>query len=298
MTKTGLSIFFISEGQRLERQSWLLASSLAASHEGAEGVSFVAYAGADWLPQVSPVTKAIFDVTGVELRQLPTPPDWAKPYPHGNKIVAATDDRGSDRSLFLDTDMVVVKDLSDMAELPADTIAAAPEGRPTWGTENDRWARAYQHFDLPMPTERVNLLRGKQQEFLPYFNAGFVGIPDAVREEDGKTFAQLWMETALDFDHNCKIAQKRPWLDQISLPLTLARFGYQTEVLGEDYNYSLSHRGDYSKTPDVRVLHYHRSKFLEQAPQWPAVEAAFWETLPSAHHNTAREVLRDMGLTL
>jgi len=29
----------------------------------------------------------------------------------------------------------------------------------------------------------------------------------------------------MDVDHNCKIANKRPWLDQITLPLTIARFG-------------------------------------------------------------------------
>jgi hypothetical protein len=298
MSDADLSLFFIAEGARLERQSWLLAASLAAAHQGMEGVKLIAYAGVDWLPQISAVTKSIYRVCDVELRPLPPIPDWKKPYPHGNKIVAATDTRDTARSIFLDTDMVCLRPLTEIGGLSERTVAAAPEGRPTWGTENDRWARAYAHFDLPMPTERVTLLRGKRQSFLPYFNAGFVSIPEAPRAEDGKRFADLWLETALDFDHTCAIAQKRPWLDQITLPLTLARFGFETKVLSESYNYSLSHRGDYSQTPAAHILHYHRSRFLEQAPQWPAVRDAFFDMLPKTHHKAATEGLSEMGLTL
>lgn len=288
-------IFFVADGARLEWQSWLLAASLAHAHAGQPGVKRYAYCSADWLPQISPTTRAIYDKASVELRLLPPAPDWAKPYPHGNKILAATDWRGPGRSIFLDTDMVCLKPLTELAGLSDTQVAAAPEGRPTWGPE-DRWARAYAHYDLPLPTARVRLLRGSQPEHLPYFNAGLVAMPEAT-QPDGKRFAQHWLETALDFDHRCKIAGKRPWLDQISLPLTLARFGYGAHVLGESWNYALSHRGnDIARTPDAHILHYHRFRFLMAAPQWQGIRDHFLDFVPKVAQDGARDGLRAMGL--
>jgi hypothetical protein len=211
--------------------------------------------------------------------------------------VAATDWRGPGRSIFLDTDMVCLKPLTDLAALSDSHVAAAPEGRPTWGPE-DRWARAYAHFGLPVPADRVRLLRGQRPEHLPYFNAGLVAMPEAP-QADGKRFAMHWLETALDFDHRCKIAGKRPWLDQITLPLTVARFGYRAHVLDESWNYGLSYRGrDILRTPDAHILHYHRFRFLEAAPQWPGIRGRFLDILPKAHHGAAQSALAVAGLAI
>jgi len=290
-------IFFVADGARLELQSWLLAASLAQAHDGQAGVQLYAYVSPEWLPQIGTVTKSIYRKAGVDLRALPPLPDWAKPYPHGNKIVAATDTRGPGRSIFLDTDMVCLKPLNALSDLPDTHVAAAPEGRPTWGPD-DRWQRAYDHFGLPLPEARVQLLRGTRPEHLPYFNAGLVAMPEAP-QADGKRFADHWLETALDFDHRCAIANKRPWLDQITLPLTMARFGYTAHVLDESWNYSLSHRGsDIEATPDAHILHYHRSAFLEAAPQWPGILQRFFDLVPKSHHPAARTGLRELGLTI
>lgn len=293
MTQTDLAILFVADGARLEAQSWLLAGSLAQVH-GPE-VRRYAYAAPAWVPQVSATTRAIYEATGVELRALAEPPNWKKDYPHGNKIVAACDDRGAAVSVFLDTDMVCARPLTEFADLPAETVAAAPEGRATWGDENERWERAYAHFNLPFPTERIRLLRGNRQEFVPYYNAGLVAFAEA-RHADGRRFAEHWLDTALDFDRNCKIAQKRPWLDQIALPLTLARFGYKTQVLGESYNYSLSNRGEYADTPDAHVLHYHRNQFLAQAPQWPEICAGIFDKIPVSAHDAVKAYMDDAEL--
>jgi hypothetical protein len=292
---TDTHIFFVADGPRLEWQSWLLAASLAQAHERQAGVHLYAYAGAEWMPQVGKVTRSIYRAAGVDLRPMPEPPEWAKPYPHGNKIVAAADRRGNGRQIFLDTDMVCLKALSGLSELPDTHVAAAPEGRPTWGPDA-RWRRAYAHYDLPMPEERVTLLRGKRPEHVPYFNAGLVAMSDTP-DADGKSFADRWLETAVDFDHNCAIANKRPWLDQITLPLTMARFGYRAHVLDETWNYSLSHRGgNIARTPDAFILHYHRSRFLEAAPQWPGIRERFFDLVPKSHHAAARKGLRGLGL--
>lgn len=275
-----LALFYVADGNRLEEQSWLLAASITAAHEGDARVRQYAYASAAFRPEIRDMTHAIYEVCGVELRTLAEPPAWKKPYPHGNKIVSACDDRGATHSIFLDTDMACTKSLAEFMDLPPDTCAAAPEGRPTWGGKNARWTRAYAHFDMEVPKERVKLLRGAKLEYVPYFNAGFVAFPEA-RQEDGRRFGEHWMDTALDFDLNCSIANKRPWLDQITLPLTMKRFGYKTRVLDELHNYSLSHRMDYSQTPDATILHYHRMRFLYQSPQWPALRDTLIDMMPA-----------------
>lgn len=282
---SSLGLFFVADGLRLEKQSWLLAASLHTAHAGDARIRQFAYVSDAHRPEIRDMTHAMFDVCGVELRALPKPPQWNKPYPHGNKIVAACDDRGTTHSIFLDTDMACTRSLAQFMDLAPDTIAAAPEGRPTWGDRNDRWTRAYAHFDMPVPTERVRLLRGGRVEYPPYFNAGFVAFPEAAHPDDGRRFADHWRDTALDFDRGCKIANKRPWLDQISLPLTVKRFGYKVRVLDEMHNYSLSHRGDYATTPDAVILHYHRMRFLAQAPQWPGLREMLLETTPAAHRD-------------
>lgn len=293
-----LALFYVADGYRLEKQSWLLAASLMAAHDGDERVKQFAYASAENRAEMRDITHAIYEVCGVELRTLAKPPKWKGPYPHGNKIIAACDDRGATHSVFLDTDMACTGSLADFMDLAPDTCAAAPEGRPTWGGKNARWTRAYAHFGMAVPTERVKLLRGAKLEYVPYFNAGLVAFPEA-KHEDGRRFGEHWLDTALDFDRNCAIANKRPWLDQITLPLTMKRFGYKTRVLSELYNYSLSHRLDYSKTPtDALILHYHRMRFLFQSPQWPALRDNLIDAMPSTHRDELDVHIKDIETSL
>ena len=294
-----LALFYVADGQRLEIQSWLLAASLARAHAGDARVCQFAYVSAAHRPEIRDVSHAIYEACEVELRTLDAPPAWKSPYPHGNKMVAACDARGTSHAIFLDTDMACTGSLAEFMDLAPDTVAAAPEGRPTWGGKNARWARAYAHFGLSVPQERVRLLRGAKMEYVPYFNAGFVAFPEAMHPEDGLRFAEHWRDTAVDFDNNCAIAQKRPWLDQITLPLTMARFGYKARVLGELHNYSLSHRADYERTPpDTVILHYHRQRFLAQAPQWPGLREMLLDSVPVAFADVVRDYVATVEATV
>ncbi|GAB5447768.1 hypothetical protein [Gymnodinialimonas sp.] len=297
MSDQSLAIFYVADGYRLEKQSWLLAASVAQAHAGDARVKQYAYATPENCAEIRDITHAIFEVCDVELRPLADPPKWKSPYPHGNKIIAACDDRGATHSVFLDTDMACTKSLAEFMDLAPDTCAAAPEGRPTWGGKNARWTRAYAHFGMEVPQERVKLLRGAKLHYVPYFNAGFIAFPEA-KHEDGRRFGEHWLDTAVDFDRNCSIANKRPWLDQITLPLTMKRFGYKVRVLSELHNYSLSHRMDYSQTPDATILHYHRMRFLYQSPQWPALRDNLIDKMPSAHRDELDAHITDIETSL
>ena len=258
------TIFFIVDGRSLEAQATLLAATL--THHNARRHQLTAYVADRHRDAILPSTCALFDRCAVTLRALPAPPrDWRVPYAHGNKILAASDRRPGDWGLFLDTDMICTAPL-DLATLQIPGhVALVPEGVPTWGREGDRWARAYAHFGLPLPEDRVRLTRRKRISFLPYFNAGFVLMPDG-DVSDGRSFGQLWLETALDFDWNAPIGGKRPWLDQITLPLTLKRFGLGYHVAPVELNYSVSDR-TYEPEARPQIMHYHRWAYLNAWPQ-------------------------------
>lgn len=270
-----VTIFFIVEGARLEAQSALLAATLA-DHNGATH-RLVAYAPPTALPGLPTPLRDLYDRCGVDLRPIEPDPDspaahrfaergWARPYPHGNKILAAATPRTGDWSVFLDTDMICAAKLELEPLQTPHRLALVPEGVPSWGKENDRWQRAYTHFGLPVPEERVTLTRRRRKQSLPYFNAGFVMFPEAPPPGQDHGFGALWLDTALAFDWGCAIGGKRPWLDQITLPLTLKRFGLGYHVADTALNFSISDR---THEPDARpaILHYHRWRYLRAWPQ-------------------------------
>lgn len=73
MPDTSLALFFVADGQRLERQSWPLAVSLFRTHGQDPRVKLIAYTSPDYRAQVAPSTHAIYEACGVQLRDLPPP---------------------------------------------------------------------------------------------------------------------------------------------------------------------------------------------------------------------------------
>ncbi len=260
------SILFVVDGPGLEAQSLLLAASLAKHHPDRSQVALIAYVSPRSTDSLSEVTRALYVQCGVQMRPLPSAEEglWAKPYPHGNKILACAASRGSTRSLFIDTDTVCLGALTGLDLAEPDAVALVPEGLPTWGKEDDKWLRAYDFFGLTLPTDRVQLTRGRQLEYLPYFNAGFISFSDLPRPGAAENFAQDWLQTAIAFDQNCPIKGKRPWLDQITLPLTMKRFGYAYEALHELWNFSIADRVKLQRAKKARLIHYHRFVHLKR----------------------------------
>lgn len=267
------SIFFIIDGHGLEARAALLAATL--SYHNGDRFHYVAYVTDHHRPILNPDLAALMQRCGVDLRPLPVSArPWAKPYPHGNKILAATDPRSGSHSVFLDSDIICAAPLDLTAVLGDRCIGAAPEGKPSWGKDIARWNRVYDHFDLPLPQDRIQLARGKQKAFLPYFNAGMIAFPNDPMV-DGRRFADLWLDTALTIDHVVPVAMKRPWLDQISLPVTLKRFGLDYVLADESLNFSISDRTPLPSDSPV-LVHYHRWMYLSN---WPHLrDAALHQT--------------------
>lgn len=263
-----VAFFFILDGHTLERQALLLAHSLRA-HHGSD-VAIIAYVPSRYLPDLSEVARDFLLDLKVEIVPLDTHgATWARGYPHGNKVLAAAQPRDCDYSIFLDTDMCCTANAVPKL-VPGDTrVFACPEGLRTWGKNINDWRAAYSFFNQPLPKKRIRMARGRRKLSVPYFNAGYVAFPE-VHPETGQRFGVLWLQTATALDFGAEIPNKRPWLDQISLPITMYRFGFKFSALGEDYNFSTKARKARSHT--LRVAHYHRDAgFVE----WPQCDAAF-----------------------
>jgi hypothetical protein len=209
-------------------------------------------------------------------------------------LALALDRPQAQHSVFLDTDMVMLAPLSD-DDLPGPKeVSVVPEGIRGWGKDETRWERAYAFFNLAMPTDRIQLLRGRRAISPPYFNGGFV----AINEEDhvdGKNFGALWRDTASHFDHHAPVGDKRPWLDQICLPLTMARYGFSHRILPEVNNCSISNGRDQSELRAAKIIHYHRSAFLRA---WPGHEALIDRVMMSCdirHRDDVAELLTSGG---
>ncbi len=262
------TIFFLVDGPGLEAQAALLAATLR--HHNGRRFHLIAYVPERHRAGLNPDLAAFLMGCGVEMRRLSMPlSPWAKPYPHGNKILAAADPRGSRHALFVDTDMICTAPLDLTGLMHPRAIAAVPEGKPTWGKDRSNWQRVYDHFGLDLPQDRITLCRGKRREFLPYFNAGMILFPEGPLVQ-GRSFADLWLDTALTIDHAVAVADKRPWLDQISLPVTLKRFGLDYVLAPEALNFSTARRTETGQEL-VALMHYHRFGYLAQ---WPRHHAA------------------------
>lgn len=287
------SYFFVMDGPRFQSAAVLLSTSLRM--QMGEDVEIIAYVPEGNSSNFARAPEIMLELLGVDVRSMKTDHVvWAEPYPHGNKIIACCQERDSELSVFLDTDTICAKpmDFSDVPEEPS--LFAVPEGVPTWGRAPEEWAPAYGLFGLDLPEERVRLTRGRSVAMLPYFNAGFVGFHERA-DAGGNRLPELWLDTALRLDHFDGIEKKRPWLDQIALPIAARRMRAGLHVLPESYNYSLYRRTEADQVNTPHIAHYHMPAHYREWACCRAVTERALELCPDKKRNHLK---RHLGVFL
>lgn len=245
-TPADASVIFVCEPGRLEAQAGLLAASLRAVYP--DLTLLVA------LPQrLSVITANAFDALGVT--QVPICNPLVEDYRIGNKIaaLAAGDARGL--RVFLDSDMLCLR-AWDWTVLRSHSLAAKPADLATFGSD-ELWQQLYARFDLPAPMERM-ISTVSQQLMHPYFNAGMLATTEAA------ALAALWSETCLAIDAMEDVNPRRPWLDQIGLPLAAARLKLATRSLSDLWNYP-AHIKPLLGEP--ALVHYHQPAVVAREPR-------------------------------
>lgn len=263
--KPATSIIFVIDPPALTIQSILLVASVRKHLPLAD---LIAYCPSEKAKDLPPQMVEFFNATNTQLKYMDTEGTFSPRYKQGNKLIAATQHRPNKHSIFLDTDVVFWQHFDLDSMVSPNTVSAAPEGRYTWGKPAGHWEQAYSVFGLSVPEGRIKLARSGAVS-PPYFNAGVVGFP--------QEFAEVWLETAKELDdpkHN--IPRRRPWLDQIALPVAIERSGMKYRVLDDRYNLSLTHRNitpqlaphlakkaqkeiDRLNNVDPFILHYHQA---------------------------------------
>jgi hypothetical protein len=268
------SFVFVCQQGRLEIEALLLAWSLrrfaTCSYEMLIAVPRPA---SIWGEPAESTLSALVELGG-EIRHIENHFDTA--YPIANKLSCLGLEVGSDvdKRVFLDSDMLLVREFDGKRPELARTLCATPERSATWSSSVERWKELYGMFGLEVPATRVRAtVSGEVMP--PYFNAGFIAVdPDL-------PLAEVWLDTCRKIGANPDVKRKRPWLDQAALPVAAARLGVEISALSEAYNFPVNRKHldtrrppFLSRRPPFLVLrggtpfvcHYHRTKFVQRVP--------------------------------
>lgn len=179
-------------------------------------------------------------------------------YPIANKISAMAVPTAGRRRIFLDTDFLCTRPLGGDPRLDV-PFGAVPAAMVTWGKNVSDWDRAYARFGLTTPPVRVKTVTSRQ-DTPPYYNAGFV----LAAEDVADALSRTWLECAQVLDRDPTIPEKRPWLDQIALPIAVTRLGLPHQFLDETFNCPGSARLLAAGLP--QFCHYHALLPLKRLP--------------------------------
>ena len=238
MTATPLNLLAVVQSGRLQYEALLLAASLA--HTTPAGVQL-------WLaePQPGPLWPEDPRVTDPELRALLESlgarflpfesRHFGAAYPYGNKIEALAALPEGDPFLFLDTDTLV---LADLTEVPFDfdRPSASLRREGTWPVIQlygpgyaQIWGALYARFGLDLETSLDRRWPAEHWRRYLYFNAGFFHY------RCPRAFGARFLEIALSIrdtpppELTCQ--PLTPWLDQIALPLVIHSLGGGRDTL-------------------------------------------------------------------
>lgn len=246
------AIVFVSQAGDLAVKAVLLAASLRRQSRSRELVAAISSFGAPD-PRQAPLVERAFDSLNVRRVRVDNPVDAA--YPIANKI-AALGSLGARRGvILLDSDILC------LSAIPADLAHAAVSAKPadvrTWPPDRRIWMRLYDAFALPLP-DAVMHATVSGEPMLPYYNSGMVATLHA------QPLSNLWADTCRRIDRLACIPQTRPWLDQIALPIAIARLGLEATPVNERLNFPLHLRSLPGELPVF--CHYHWPRIIRREP--------------------------------
>ena len=260
-----LTVFFIVEPPDYQQMACFLAASLR--EQFGDKVTLIGYCPDAKLDQVSLDVKELLHRMGCELRSFVVGERFNPSYPHGNKILATLEPRETEFSAFFDSDVLCLRPNSVDNLIKPLHVSLTPAASMIWGKSED-WTIIYAACGMKVPEERIRLMRQKgNRGRVPYFSSGLFTFPEQYRTAEGKSFPQIWMEVAQTLDANPDIPGKRPYLDQISLPLAIQKAGLGWNILPEEQHYILGGKMRGEPLPEDReifTVHYRVWNILKE----------------------------------
>lgn len=260
-----LTVFFIVEPPEYEVMACFLAASLR--EQFGDQVALVGYCPDVKRDFVSPNVVLLLKRMNCDLRFFVVSDRFNPVYPHGNKILATLEPRETEFSAFFDSDVLCLRPNNIDSLIKAGHVSLTPAASMIWGDTKD-WDRIYAACDMSVPDERIQLMRQKgNRGRVPYFSSGLFTFPEQFRTFDGKSFPQIWMEIAQTLDAQTDIPGKRPYLDQISLPLAIQKSGLAWNILPEEQHFILGGKLRGEPLPpdrEIFTIHYRVWNILKE----------------------------------
>ena len=262
---SALTFFFIVEPPKYQ----LMACYLAASVREAFGdkVSMVGYCPAHRMSELSGDVLRVLGRMGCEVRSMVTEGVFDPPYPHGNKMISAIQPRDSEYSCFLDSDILFLRPNDPANLIKSGHVSLTPAASMGWAGQ-DIWPIIYSTAGVEVPVERIRLMnQNKGRDRMPYFSSGLFAFPERHRNAEGLTFPEVWMQVAAAIEAEPAIPAKRPYLDQMTLPLAIRKAGLDWHILPKEQHYILGGRKRGEPLPQDReifAVHYRQWEIIRE----------------------------------
>jgi len=254
-----VSIKFVCQMGELEMKAALLAASLSRFTQN--NVELVA-----GLPENRPNSLTQDFLASLGVRLVPIDNPFGDDYPIANKISCLGIPTDREHSVFLDSDILCLRDIDFMGRFRGQFSAKLAD---CFTADLSDFALIQDHFGMPRETTGFHATFSGQEMPL-YFNAGVVHC------RDHRSFAAEWMRLAIEVDR-LPLKIPRPWLDQLALPIVVARLGLEVSFLNEQLNYPLNLR--LVTGEDTVLCHYHDFETLAQ-DRASAVLEDLWYDFP------------------
>lgn len=260
-----LTVFFIVEPPRFDLMACHLAASLR--EQFGDTVALVGYCPDTKIDTLSPDVIEVLRRMGCEVLPFKVEGRFDPVYPHGNKLLATLEPRDTEFSAFFDSDILCLRPNVVENIIKEGHVSLTPAASMAWGNAQT-WDLIYAACGMEVPEERIRLMRqsGKRGR-IPYFSSGLFTFPEQHRNAEGKRFPEVWMDIAQTLDANPEVPSRRPYLDQISLPLAIQKADLNWNLLPEEQHFILggSLRGEPLPTDrDIFTIHYRKWEIVKE----------------------------------
>lgn len=178
-------------------------------------------------------------------------------YPIGNKVSCLLVESSADKIVFLDSDILMMRDFAHSPRFDI-TFNAKPADIASFSTAPQAWRAVYESAGVEMPATQVRTTFSG--DLMPlYFNAGVI----AVHRDAG--LGEVWLDCCRSIDQNPKVVSKRPWLDQIALPVAVTKLNLKVDLLDDSFNYP-AHLKRIDRSYPPLLCHYHYLRFITSEP--------------------------------
>ena len=246
---------FICQAGDLELKSSVLAASLR-KYLVCECELIAAIPGpAETFGSPHPQTLEFLQSLGVRIVSIKN--EFDPTYGLANKFDCLRIQTDADKLVFLDSDMLLMREFADDARFDI-AFSARPASSSTFSPRDSDYHEVCKICDTAVPTLRIRTTYTNEY-VLPYFNSAFIAVPP-----DGRV-GDMWLECAQKIESSGFMRNNRYFLEQTALSIAVMKLGLEIDCLNERFNHPINF-----KPMNERDLpffcHYHDPQTLMREP--------------------------------